>query len=88
MIARTRRGPELDPVIIAAVLRRLQTQSERSIARELKIGHATVQRIRDGKHTSQLNGPRYCRCGCGALTDVQPCRACQVREPVPADAPP
>jgi hypothetical protein len=88
MVARTRKGPELDSSIIAAVLVRLGQQSERAIARALRIGRASVQRIRLGLHTAQQHGPRYERCACGALTEEQPCLACQIRQHVPDHAPP
>jgi hypothetical protein len=55
--------------------------SNRAIARSLGIGEATVRAIARGEHFSQLDvsAVKYARCGCGALTDQQPCRLCLLR---------
>ena len=55
--------------------------SLRAVARRLGIDERTVRRIQAGEHFLQLaiDEARYARCGCGALTDEQPCKLCRLR---------
>lgn len=77
-----RGGLSVDAVKECLRLAALGWSSDR-IARRLEVNVTTVRRIRRGEHFLQqlmdLADPRYARCGCGALTDEQPCRLCQLR---------
>lgn len=55
--------------------------SARRVAREIGVHHNTVDAIAAGVHFLQLarDQRRYARCACGALTDEQPCKLCQLR---------